>query len=104
MPGNEDADGAQPVGVMRIDNVTQPIPKADSTAARPHVHTRDGYWCPALVAPFVPTKKAAKYLVAYASAVLHEETFVAFVRQHPDEFPGVTSADPVDAEIVTVTR
>lgn len=93
--------GTSPAGVVG-DRIVSSTSTADST--RPHIHLRGSYCPAALVAPFEPRKAAAKYLFEYADALLFEETFRAFVERHPDDFPGITSAAPVDAEIVTVVR
>lgn len=90
-PGTKDADGLYSVGVWEIDSVYQPTSGSHS---RPHLHTRDGYWCPALVPPFVPTKKTAIYLVELSEAIRYEETFARFVAKHPADFPLIASAEP----------
>lgn len=94
--------GTSPAGFVEIVIVSNPTSRANHTPE--HVHRRGDY-CPALFGEsFVPTKPAAVFLWEYAEAQLHEETFTAFVAQHPDEFEGVTAADPVRAEIVLVTK
>lgn len=62
--------------------------RADVATHDHHVHRRDWRPCPALFPPTIkPTKPASRFWYAFAEAVQHEHTFLAFVEDHPAEFP-----------------
>ena len=57
-------------------------------AAVHHVHRRDWRPCPATMpAALRPTKAVSIWMFEWAQAILHFETFQAFVNEHPAEFP-----------------
>lgn len=53
-----------------------------------HVHGRDWRPCPATMpAPLRPTKAVSRWMFAFAEAVQHDVTLIAFVNAWPHEFP-----------------
>ncbi len=70
-------------------------PTADHSSSRPHVHGRDWRPCPALYPPpLTPTKAISIWLYRWAAALLHDDTFTAFVAAYPAEFPTIAAARP----------
>jgi len=68
-------------------------PRADDNTPVAHAHRRDWRPCPALYpSPLRPSKPVAVWLYRFADAVLHLETFAAFVAEFPAEF---AAGDPV---------
>ncbi len=65
-----------------------PTPRPDDPSTLDHVHRRDHRPCPwTLRSPLTPRKAAAVWWFAFAEAIQHDETLIAFVHAWPAEFP-----------------
>ncbi len=72
---------------------SRPVRHDYGCGERTHVHRRDWRPCPALYPPPLrPSKPVAVWLYRFADAVLHLETFTAFISEFPAEF---AAGDPV---------